>query len=178
MDLMGRLLYRARDFKTGSFLLTFAIDEIPPGVDKLPEGDLTISLKKYKQKRSLNANNLYWAMIGKIAEAVEESRYYVHNMMLRDYAPLKFIDGEPVTVFLPDTDRARREIDNDQYRHVAPTGYTVTRKGMVLAEYHELKGSHELDTKEMARLIEGTIAEARALGISTITDEEMERMLA
>lgn len=178
MDLKGQIVYRARDFKTGKILLTMSVDEIPPGVDKLPEGDLQISLKPYRRSRSLNANSYYWVLIGKIADAVQHSRFYVHNWMLRDYGPMKFIDGLPMTVIMPDTDAARDQIDNDQYQHLLPTSHTQSKGDKVFRAYYVLKGSSEYDTREMARLIEGTINEAKELGIETLSAEELERMLA
>ena len=39
-----------------------------------------------------------------------------------------------------------------------------------------LRGSHTYNTAEMARLIDGTVDEAKALGIETLTPAELERM--
>ena len=41
-----------------------------------------------------------------------------------------------------------------------------------------VRPSHEYDTKEMAALIDGTIEDAKELGIETITPAELERMKA
>lgn len=40
------------------------------------------------------------------------------------------------------------------------------------------KDSHKMDTKEMARVIDGAIQEAKALGIETETPDELARMKA
>jgi hypothetical protein len=40
------------------------------------------------------------------------------------------------------------------------------------------KETHTLDSKEMARLIDGTVQEAKQLGIETATPEEIARMKA
>ena len=44
------------------------IFEIEQNVD-IPDGDLDIEIKKYKEKRSLDANAYMWALLGKQALA-------------------------------------------------------------------------------------------------------------
>lgn len=39
-----------------------------------------------------------------------------------------------------------------------------------------MRGSHTYDTKEMSRLIDGTVEEAKELGIETLTPDQVERM--
>jgi hypothetical protein len=41
-----------------------------------------------------------------------------------------------------------------------------------------MRGSHTFNTKEMSRLIDGTIEEAKELGIETATPEQIRRMMA
>lgn len=43
--------------------------------------------------------------------------------------------------------------------------------------YMIMRGSHTYDTAEMAALIDGTIAEAKALGIETLTPAQLEEMM-
>jgi hypothetical protein len=47
-----------------------------------------------------------------------------------------------------------------------------------MSEYFLYKHTHTLDSKEMARLIDGVIYEAEQLGIETATPEEKAKMLA
>ena len=42
--------------------------------------------------------------------------------------------------------------------------------------YRGYKGSHELNTAEMAKLIDGTVYECKEAGIETLTPNELERM--
>jgi hypothetical protein len=39
-----------------------------------------------------------------------------------------------------------------------------------------MRGSHTYDTKEMARLIDGVVYEAKSIGIETLSPDELERM--
>jgi hypothetical protein len=43
--------------------------------------------------------------------------------------------------------------------------------------YKIYRGSHTLDSKEMSILIEGTVADAKELGIDTMTPNQIERMV-
>jgi hypothetical protein len=39
-----------------------------------------------------------------------------------------------------------------------------------------MRGSHTYDSREMSRLIDGTVSEAKELGIETLSPAELERM--
>lgn len=65
-----------------------------------------------------------------------------------------------------------------KHNHLYPTDETESRKGVVYRWYIKLKGSSKYDTKEMARLIDGTVEDAKELGIETLPPEDLERMKA
>lgn len=52
---------------------------------------------------------------------------------------------------------------------------TRVENGKEFACYLVYKQTHDMDTKEMARLIDGTVDEARELGIETDTPEVLAR---
>ena len=61
--------------------------------------------------------------------------------------------------------------------HLKPT--TATRmmdNGRLYRVYYVMRGSHTYNTAEMSRLIDGTVSEAKALGIETLSPDELERM--
>ena len=72
------------------------------------------------------------------------------------------------------------EVDPDiilelEYIHLSliGTGYANNK---LFYHYAVLKHTHEFDTKEMSILIDGTVQEAKQLGIRTETPDEIERM--
>lgn len=179
MELRGELVHITRDLKSGKMWITFGVDEIPPEVNSLQVSPLTITIKKWRAKRSLDANNYYWVLIEKIADAIGQAKPVVHNIMLRRYGTMKQVEGENLMVFVPDTDEAEKTALLDEFYHFKPTGMTkLAEDDRVFRAYLVLKGSHEMDTKEMAALIEGAISEAKELGIETLPREEYERMMA
>ena len=178
MELKGKLVHITRDLKTGGEWITFGVDFVPPEAYSLQEKELAITVKPFRKKRSLDANAYYWVLIEKIADAIGQAKPVVHNIMLRRYGFLKRVDGETLMIFVPDTDEAEKTALLDEFYHFKPTGMTkLAEDDRVFRAYLVLKGSHEMDTKEMAALIEGAISEAKELGIETLPREEYERMM-
>lgn len=129
-------------------------------------------VKEHKQRRSLNANAYFHVLCQKIAEATHQTITAVKNQLLADYGQ---IDTDMGTVILRD------EIDwrHIQVIHLLPTSATrMLDDGKLYRVYRVIRGSHTYDTKEMSRLIEGTVTEAKELDIDTLTPDELKRMMA
>lgn len=129
-------------------------------------------VKEHKQRRSLNANAYFHVLCQKIAEATHQTITAVKNQLLADYGQ---IDTDMGTVILRD------EIDWKcvQVIHLLPTSATRTLDdGKLYRVYWVVRGSHTYDTKEMTRLIEGAVMEAKELDIETMTPDELKRMMA
>jgi hypothetical protein len=60
--------------------------------------------------------------------------------------------------------------------HFCPTDRTEERKGIVYRWFYLLKPSHLFDTKEMSRLIDGIVEDAKALGIETLPPDKIEEL--
>ena len=177
MELKGELVHVTRETSSGKWWVTFGVDMEPKELYPLQVMPLTITIKKYRKKRSLDANAYYWQLIEKISAAVGNAKPVVHNMMLRRYGVLKQIDGENLMIFLPDTDEAQKKAFMDEFYHFKPTSLTkIADDGRVFRAYLLLKGSHEMDSQEMSVLIDGAVMEAKDLGIETLPPIELERM--
>lgn len=177
MELKGKLLDIVRNIRTGAYQITLEAQEIPPGVDKLPE-NLRISLSRWTNKRSMSSNAYYWTLVGKLAKAMRRSEPWIHNWLLCDYGQLELIDGKVVRVPIKETAAAQLDVLESPLYHLKPTSYVyMDRDGDMCREYMMLKGSREYDTEEMSQLIDGTVEEAKALGIETLPPEELERMM-
>ena len=178
MKLRGRLVDIVKDLLNGGFKITFWVKAIPSGVERLREdNDLSISLAKWREKRSLSANAYYWVLVGKIADALGTSQSVVHNILLRRYGTLEIIDGETLTIMIPDTIEAENQVLNQDLYHLRPTSFTKEGKdGRRFRVYRVMKGSSSYDSKEMATLIDGAVSEAKEMGLETLPDEEIRRM--
>lgn len=172
MRLRGRLKGLSRDLLTGKSLVTFEVNDLPEGISSLPE-DLAIETHAWKNRRSLNANAYYWTLVGKIAGRLGITNAKAHNILLMRYGSLELFGERLVYVSLPDTEDAEKKALENEYFHVRPTTHTRgnTRFWVMM------KGSHEYDTQEFSRLLNGTIDEAKELGIETLPPDEIERMM-
>ena len=179
MELQAKLIDIVRDIRSGEFRITLAVKEIPSGVDKLPEGPLAVTLKRWSNKRSLSANAYYWMLVAKIAKLLPASESEVHNILLGRYGQPAEVDGELVTMLIPDTPEAEEKIRQSDTYHLRQTSHIRTGKnGKQYRAWRMMRGSSTYDTAEMAQLIDGTVAEAKHMGIETLPDEEIERMLS
>ena len=138
-----------------------------------PEGK-TYELKEHKEKRSLNANAYFWVLVGKIAKATHSTNQIIHNALLRDYGQIDIQDGVAQWVVLPES----YKLTESDYLLATPNKVKMqSKKGEVQGiVYIRLRGSHTYNTEEMSRLIDGTVMEAKELGIETLTPFQLEEM--
>ena len=133
-----------------------------------------LSLHKDVKRRSLSANNYFYALCTKIAEKLRISLNEVHNQMLSRYGYPEFIDDKVVYFILPDN----IDVNKLEGVHLKATSKTqVLDNGDLNRVYIVMRGSHTYNTAEMARLIDGVISEAQQLDIPTITVTEKDKML-
>ena len=152
---------------TGKPKLTLVINEksdLLSGYDDLKDFEkLSIEIKPYREKRSLNANAYAWKLIGEIADIVRSSKDEVYLEMLRKYG-----QSELISVL--------SHIPIEQYVKYCDEVGESKLNGKMFKHYRVYKGSSEFDTREMSILIDGIVGEAKELGIQTETPAELERM--
>ena len=60
-----------------------------------------------------------------------------------------------------------------------PTSHTKDGKdGRKWRAYRLIKGSSKYDTKEFSTLLDGAVSEAKEMGLETLPEEELERMMS
>ena len=183
MDFTGRFVGGLRiDVETRRMELTVQsdTDSIGPAWEELKEADkLKFSVKKYRKGRSLEANAYYWQLLTKLADKLQVSKPYVHNLLLRRYGQPEVIDGQMVYLVLPDSESGAKRADEAETYHIRPTSEVKEGKaGKLYRTYLMLRGSSDYDTAEMSTLINGLVLECKEQGIETLPPEEFERMMA
>lgn len=178
----GKLKQPIIDFATHKLNAVIEINEnYGEAYDSLKDCEkISVEIKPYRNKRSLDANAYYWALITKLATVVGLSNPECHNMMLRGYGQPEVIDGVNVYLPIPDTEEAERRVNNYTDYHFQPTSQVKQgNNGIMYRTYKLLRGSHTYDTAEMARLIDGLIYECRQAGIpdSAIATPDEKRLL-
>lgn len=127
---------------------------------------LSLEIKKYRRKRSLDANAYHWVLVGKLAKVLGMSNAEVHNMALRGYGQPEIYEGKCVYMTIPDTDDARLKVDNAMDYHLSPTSQVREgNDGVMYRTYKLMRGSHTYNTEEMAMLIDGMVTLCKEAGI-------------
>ena len=138
--------------------------------DALKDTDINVEIKKWRRPRSRDANAYFHVLVNKIAEAQSLGDDEVKRSLVVEYGALaKDEDGNTLGAMLPVT------ADMDDFYPYYRLYKTMTREGREYNCYLFYKRTHTLDTKEMARLIDGAIYVAKGLGIDTDTPEQIAR---
>ena len=133
--------------------------------------DWEVTITAVGQKRSLNANAYFHVLCREIAKATKSSEEEVKELMVVRYGTYaRDADGVICGAVVPaNTDIHRFYPYCSKYGEMEVNGKTYT-------QWLFLKQTHELDTHEMATLIDGVVSECKELGIETMTPQELEEM--
>ena len=156
------------------WVLCFDVDSESIGlaklaVDKHKDGYVDLTIDKWSDKRSIQANAYFHVLVNEIAKATKSSMDDVKKQLVLNYGtPARGSDGKYAAVKVP------KNTDLDQfykyYRHIG-----TDENGLDM--YILFKRTSDLNKEEMGRLITGTQDEAKALGIETLTPDELARMM-
>lgn len=165
---------RIADFSmtfAGKQRLTFELDgDFREQYDQLHETDVELTVKRFRQKRSLDANALAWVLIDKIAQRMRMSKVDVY----RDH--IRHIGGVSETVCVQD-----RAVDKltDAWSKNGIGWQTEIFKSKIpgctnVTLYY---GSSTYDTAQMSALIDALVQSCKALGIETMPDEQLKSLM-
>ena len=169
--MVGRIVEYSRSLD-GKPRVTFEVDSINElqGLN----GELRIDVKENLGHRSLTANAYFHKLVGLIADSMDPpvSKARCKNIMLARYGQREFIGGEPVKISSETDPDKMLEVEYIHLQHIG-FGFANNKK---FYHYAVIRGSHTYNTKEMSILIDGTVEEAKALGVQTLSPNEIERI--
>ena len=141
-------------------------------VDDLKDAEISIEVKKWRNVRSLDANAYFHVLTGKIAEAIHAGNDETKERLVLEYGTQKYDEnGDPLWFVV------KQGTDPHTLSKYPKWFALVDVKGIPSDAYIEYKETHLMDSAEMHRLINGTISEAKELGIETLTPADLERMM-
>jgi len=159
----------------GHMTLSFAVcpesvRALRTGFDALKGIKLSVALKKWYKKRSIDSNAYAWLLIGKLSEVLKITPVEVYRQAIKD------IGGNYVTV--PISNEAKDTWIKNWRSHGI---------GWVCEELGESKidgytniisyyGSSTYDSAQMARLISLIVDECKTQGIETMTPQELKAL--
>ena len=134
------------------------------------DGEIEITVKKARKKRSLDANAYAWVLIDRIAERMRVAKEEVYREHIRS------IGGVSETVCV--RDRAAERLCQAWTGHgLGWQAETFPSKLEGCTNVILYYGSSSYDTAQMNTLISSLVQDCHALGIETKTDEEIKSLL-
>lgn len=149
--------------------ITVEVDDDFRGIyDKLKESDITVEIKKFRNKRKLDANAYAWVLIDKIAATLSIKKLEVYRSAIRDIGGV----SDTVCILEGAVDKFREgwEKQGIGWQTDVMDSKMPGCKNVVV--YY---GSSSYDTKQMSLLIDHLVQDAKALGIETATPDQIAR---
>ena len=154
----------------GKFRVTFEVDAIDE-IRGMEDQELTLKVTRSTKKRSLSANAYFHVLVGKIADKMAISKPKAKNILLGRYGQREIEEKSPLIISVI----SKCDLYEREDIHCIPVGYAKVQ-GKDFTHWAVIRPSHTYDTLEMSHLIDGTVQEAKELGIETLTPAELERM--
>ena len=137
--------------------------------DRLKDEAVTVEIKKYRKRRSLDSNAYAWILIDKIAEALNQDKTAVYREAIRN------IGGVSELYCANSEEAANRLMLSWRNNGLGWQAETMPSKLPGCVNVILYYGSSTYDTRQMSSLIDHLISEAKELGIETATPAELER---
>lgn len=128
------------------------------------DNEKLFQIKEYKAKRTLTQNSYAWALINELANKMRISKEEMYLKLLEDYSQCIMIPVE------------KGQKPNGYFKYYKYITTTIIN-GKEADYYKVFKGSSEFDSKEMSIFIDGIVQECKELGIKTLDEIELERLI-
>lgn len=162
----GRLLDLAFG-RDGKQRVTVELDEdFRESWDALHDGEVAVEIKKYRKRRSLDANAYAWVLIDRLAEKLRMPKLDVYRELIRN------IGGVSQTVCVQDK-AVQDLISGWSHNGLGWFAETMPSKLAGCTNVILYYGSSSYDSVQMSALLDLLIDDCKAQGIETTTPEEL-----
>ena len=175
MKISGKIVGANIDFRTNKPLLMLEVNEVNDfkqlvddmnGLEKL-----SIEIKPFKRKRSLDANAYAWVLMDRLAEKLNQSKVDIY----REY--VKNIGGNSELVCTKNN-AVERLCEAWKKNGIGWQTDTIPSKIEGCTNVILYYGSSTYDTAQMSRLLDLIIQDCKVVGIPTETPDEIARLKA
>ena len=179
-ELTGNINGFSVDFLTGNAILSLSLNEKQRAINCYEElknaEKLSITIEKYREKRSLNANAYFWKLCGELAEKLsdEDAKYTKEDIYRRTIKEIGvYKDWEDLTPKDAKTLRHAWEMLGTGWI-TEQVDYMPEGENVVIRTYY---GSSQYNKKQMSKLIDNIVQDCQAVGIETKTPRQIADML-
>ena len=162
------------DYITNKPKITLVLNERDclNSLENIKDDKLSIEIKKWRKKRSLDANSYCWVLCDKIAKELSKESIVTKEEIYKD-AITQIGSFEPFIVQESTFNKFKRIWEKQGLGFIVQE---VSRKDKCI-KVHCYYGSSTYDTKEMSLLIEILIELAKSLNIETKPQAELDSLL-
>lgn len=139
--------------------------------DELQGKDISLEIKRHREKRSLDANAYCWVMIGRLAAKIGNSPENIYRETIKDI-------GENYYIVPVKDEAVDRFLEVWKSKGVGWLTDTLESKLEGYTNIMCYYGSSQYDKAQMSRLIDLIVSECKEQGIETKTPDEIELMKA
>ena len=169
MQTIGTLENIVIDYKTKQPKITLNCDKnCLETIESLKDSKLSIEIKKYRKKRSLDANAYCWVLCDKIAKTIGTTKEEIYKDAISNVGTF-----EPMIVEERAYENFKRIWEKQGLGFLIQE---VNRKDKCV-KVHCYYGSSSYNTKEMSILIDYIVQEAKQVGVETMLDKELKSLL-
>lgn len=157
--------------RTGETILTIATREQCQDLfDELHGADVSVTIKKYRVKRSLDANAYFWALLDKLAEKTQIPKEDLYKNFIRN------IGGNSSVVCVQDVavSKLREAWSKNGLGWFSETLPSKIEGCTNVLLYY---GSSTYDSAQMNRLINLTVDSCKEQGVETMPPSELNSLL-
>lgn len=127
-----------------------------------------VTVKRHREARSLTANAYFHTLCNKLAAKLDIENDAMKRFLVCQYGTVAEVDGFPVSITIPKGTKVE-----DFYP------YAEWMSGDADSDTYVLyKQTHALNSEEFARLIDGTVAQCKLVGVETLPPDELARLYA
>jgi hypothetical protein len=175
MKVSGKMVGANIDYKTGKPTISFEINEkhdFGLMVDELKDCEkLSIEVKQYRKKRSLDANAYFFVLADKLAEKLNTTKVEIYRNAIKEI-------GGVSEVVCVKNQAVQRLCEGWSQNGLGWQTDTFPSKIEGCTNVILYYGSSTYTTEQMSKLIENIVQDCKAVGIETRTPNEIANLLS
>lgn len=169
MECRARIKSLMTDWQTDKVVMTLELGDVAPAVlENLDDGEMRLTLVRWKEKRSLNANAYCWTLLTEMALMLGTTKEELYEMYIKNHAPIAEDESGHVIITVKSIVKMDRIAGHWKWIADSEDGKW--------SSYAMLVGSSEFDKEVMSNFLDVIVADAQEMGIDTRTPDEIERM--
>ena len=174
MELTGEIKDLSKDYRTDKPILQLVLNERDCllSLEQLKDIKLSVQVKKWRKKRSINANNYFWKLLSEYSEeknvdTIEEYKERVKRLGIFRRFRIEDKDKKTFEIMWQDKGIA-------WFCETADTEYIGDIEFKIINAYY---GSSSFNSKQMSRLINDLVEDCKEAGIETKPQAEIDSLL-